>query len=311
MRTSLTQVICCPSCKGNVVLSRRQKTRGEEIIEGELECVNCHHSYDIQAGVPKMVVDVEKRKQIAERYGFEWAKRAEESFEDDTLYGKTEEEEINHFFTSFGIQPSDLSGKKVLDAGCGCGRLTRMLGPYCGEVFGMDVSLSINQVYDYCRVYDNINIMQADVLKLPFRANYFDFVWCNGVISYTQSGEEAFQSLSPLVKPGGRLFVRVFSNSNLTAAEKLSKIFWFSHKIPKQMLFYLCYVLAIPWSITKYLLHRKHKSLKTNAFHLFDTLAHPFTRHSEDEIQNWFKRQGFSVIRSRDEGGVAVSGIKE
>lgn len=310
MRKRLTESICCPNCKGGLIL-HDEKKQGEEIIEGKLECMNCHHSYEIFEGVPRIILVLKKRKEIADRYGFEWAKRAEDSFEGDTLYGKSEEEELNHFFSSFGIQASDLNGKRVLDVGCGCGRLTRMLGPHCSEVFGVDICSSIDQVYDYCKSQDRIHIIQADILKLPFRTNYFDFVWSNGVISYTGSSDEAFQSLSSLVKPRGKLFVRVFSNSNLTAAERLKKIFWFSHKVPKEALFYLCYLLAIPWSITKYIFDKRHKSLKTNAFHLFDTLAHPFTSHSEEEVRNWFKREGFSLIMSRDEGGVSVSGIKE
>ena len=310
MKKWLIEIICCPNCKGELIL-QDEKTQGEEIIEGKLECSKCDYSYDIFEGVPRIILDLKKRKEIADRYGFEWAKRAEDSFESDTLYGKSEEEELNYFFSSFGIQPSDLNGKRVLDAGCGCGRLTRMLGPHCSEVFGVDISSSIDQVYNYCKSQDNVHVIQADILKLPFRTDYFDFVWSNGVISYTGSSEEAFQSISSLVKPRGKLFVRVFSNSNLTATEKFKKVFWFSHKLPKQALFYLCYLLAIPWSVTKYILGKQDKSLKTNAFHLFDTLAHPFTRHSEEEVRNWFKRQGFSLIMSRDEGGVAVSGIKE
>ncbi len=310
MRKRLTEIVCCPNCKQELIL-KHEKTQGEEIVEGKLECMSCHHAYEIFEGVPRIILDLKKRKEIANRYGFEWAKRVEDSFESDTLYGKSEEEELDYFFSSFGIQPSDLNGKSVLDAGCGCGRLTRMLGPYCNEVVGMDIAASINSVYDHCKCQNNIHILQADILKLPFRTNYFDFVWSSGVISYTGSSDEAFQSLSSLVKPHGKLFVRVFSNSNLTAAERLKKIFWFSHKVPKEALFYLCYLLAIPWSITKYLFDKRHKSLKTNAFHLFDTLAHPFTRHSEEEVKSWFKREGFSVIMSRDEGGVSVSGIKE
>lgn len=310
MKKSLIAIIRCPNCRG-ALLSKHEETQDDEIIEGKLRCVNCTCSYDVVGGVARMVVNSAARKQMADRYGFEWAKRAEDRFESETLYGKSEEEELTHFFASFRIQPSDLQGKKVLDAGCGCGRLTRMLGRYCSEVFGVDISSSIGQVYDYCKSQKNVHIIQADILKLPFPADYFDFVWSNGVISYTGSSEEAFQGLSSLVKPHGKLFVRVFSNSRLTAAERLKKIFWFSHKIPEEALFYLCYLLAIPWSISKYLLNKRHKSLKTNAFHLFDTLAHPFTCHSEEEVRGWFKQHGFSLIMSYDEGGVSASGIKE
>lgn len=309
MKKSMIETICCPNCKQRLHLNHC-KTNGEEIIEGELRCMSCQYSYDILDGVPRMLIDIGKRKKISEGYGFTWAKRAENKFERETLYGKTESEDFTFFCESFDIKPHDLCGKKVLDAGCGCGRLTRMLGSYCKETIGVDISSTISNVSEYCKFQENVLIIQADILKLPFHKNYFDYVWCNGVISYTGKSEEAFRRLGQLVKPSGKLFVRVFSASRPSAIERLKKILWFSHRIPKDLLFYLCYLIAVPWSLCKYVSQKRDWSLRINAFVIFDTLAHPFTCHKEKEVESWFKQEGFSLIKSSDDGGVSVCGVK-
>ncbi len=119
MKNILTKILCCPNCKGELI-AKGEKKQGEEIIDGELQCLGCRYSYGIIDGVPRMIKDLGEREKISESYGFAWAKRAENKFECNTVYGKSEEEDLEFFLRSFDIQPSDLHGKRVLDAGCGC-----------------------------------------------------------------------------------------------------------------------------------------------------------------------------------------------
>lgn len=309
MKKTLIRTICCPDCNGELALKNEQ-AEGEEVLAGELRCLGCDNSYNITNGVPRMASNPEETKEISDRYGFFWTKRAQKKFERNTLYGMSEEEEFNYFLSGFNIQPSDLKGKRVLDAGCGCGRLTRVLGSYSDEVFGIDITSSINYVYDYCKTQENVHIIQADLLKLPFPEGYFDYVWSSAAICFANKSEQTFKHLSSLVKPSGKLFVRVFSATNLSLVEKMGEVLWFSHKIPIKLLFYLSYPLAIPLSVLKYLFKKSH-NLRENAFHVFEELAHTYNQHTEEEVKGWFHNESYSLITCLDESGVAVSGIKK
>ncbi len=54
MKRSLLDIICCPVCKEDLKL-KVKKEEGEEIVEGELECVKCHTKYPIEDGIPNLL----------------------------------------------------------------------------------------------------------------------------------------------------------------------------------------------------------------------------------------------------------------
>ena len=122
-----------------------------------------------------MVVSTEANSQIAQSFGFQWRLRSKKFFEGPTLYGLSDQEERGIFFDSLGIVPETLVGKRVLDAGCGHGFLTRILGEYAGEVVGMDLSASTEIAYQNCKHLSNITIVQGDILSPPFRPASFDY----------------------------------------------------------------------------------------------------------------------------------------
>ncbi|MDT8357525.1 MAG: methytransferase partner Trm112 [Methanomicrobiaceae archaeon] len=56
MRVSTLDILCCPACRGRLVLQAAQSTTcedGEEdIIEGKLTCADCGTDYPIEDGIP-------------------------------------------------------------------------------------------------------------------------------------------------------------------------------------------------------------------------------------------------------------------
>ncbi|MEM0141162.1 MAG: methytransferase partner Trm112 [Thermoplasmatales archaeon] len=54
MKRELLDIICCPVCKGDLVLSV-DSTEDDEIIKGTLECKNCHNKYPIEDGIPNLL----------------------------------------------------------------------------------------------------------------------------------------------------------------------------------------------------------------------------------------------------------------
>ncbi len=50
-------------------------------------------------------------------------------------------------------------------------------------------------------------IFQADVFKLPFAPQSFDYIYSIGVLHHTPDCEQAFKGLPRLLKPGGRIAI--------------------------------------------------------------------------------------------------------
>lgn len=98
----------------------------------------------------------------------------------------------------------------ILDAGCGTGGMMNSLEKY-GNVFGVDFS---PEAIVFCKKRNLSNISQASIEKLPFSSQYFDIVVCLDVIYHqgVKDDRRAVQELYRVLKPGGRLFLRVPAN---------------------------------------------------------------------------------------------------
>jgi uncharacterized protein YbaR (Trm112 family) len=54
MRRSLMDILCCPICKGDLVLSVTKEDE-KEILEGGLNCAACKVNYPITEGIPNLL----------------------------------------------------------------------------------------------------------------------------------------------------------------------------------------------------------------------------------------------------------------
>jgi uncharacterized protein YbaR (Trm112 family) len=54
MKPDLMEILCCPVCKGDLVLTTR-RTEGSEIMEGNLRCEKCQVDYPIADGIPDLL----------------------------------------------------------------------------------------------------------------------------------------------------------------------------------------------------------------------------------------------------------------
>lgn len=304
MRRKVLPLLSCPNCQHDLALSE-QKVENDAIIDGSLKCGHCGRSFAVVNGVPRMIVDLEDRKDLSDSWGFEWSKVADGRLETNTYYGQTEEEEVNHFFNYMGISPEELCGKTVLDAGCGCGRLTRALGRYADQVYGIDIASSIDRIHDYCRPTGNVHIIQADILNIPFKELSFDFVFSKLAICYVHQPEQAFRKLSMVVKPSGRLFISVPDKENLAFLIKLKDFLRVTHRIPGELLLVISWGLAPFLSLIKKIARKPLTSVRSSAFLLFNALHPSFmTRHTREEVESWFKRQDFQEITAIRNGAL-------
>src|SRR2546426_1363466 len=289
MREPFAARLACPTC-GSPVRVVGDERVGGEIVRGRVACAACGSEYPIRGGIPRMVVGESLVRGTQRSFGSQWTKRAEGRFEDATLWGMTPAEEQRLFFESLDLRPEDLRGRWVLDAGCGAGRLTCGLARLGANVVGLDVADSIDYVARQGADLETLHLVQGNLLHVPLAEGAFDYVWSSGVIHHTGDTPAAFANLARVVRPGGRLYVWVYSARKITLYKYIRDAMRISPKLPPNVLFYLCYAMAPPlkaYQAAKLALRRVRRRpitprdrtearLRTIAFELHDDLSPPF-----------------------------------
>jgi SAM-dependent methyltransferase len=128
------------------------------------------------------------------------------------------------------VTPEFFVGKRGLDAGCGFGRHLYYATQFGARMIGLDFSKAITRAKEIVKGLENVQLVQGDLQTPPLRPRSLDFVYSIGVLHHTPDPEGAFQSLLPLVRPGGSIFIWVYSKSRaltntlLEAVRKLTSL---------------------------------------------------------------------------------------
>ena len=103
-----------------------------------------------------------------------------------------------------------LSKGKILDAGCGSGRDTRLFDQIGFDVIGIDISKNL---LDYAKkTFPNLNFQFGDILNIPFDDNHFDGVWAHASVVHFDQDSQVKKALSEfhrVLKPNGLLHLLV------------------------------------------------------------------------------------------------------
>jgi hypothetical protein len=116
---------------------------------------------------------------------------------------------------------------------------------YGARVVAVDLSGAIDAAYANLKDRDGIFFLQADIFRLPFRRETFDFAYSWGVLHHTPDPQRAFEQLPPLVVPGGKMMAFVYASYNkayLATTELYRKL---TTRLPKRLLLMLGYI-AVP-----------------------------------------------------------------
>ena len=84
-----------------------------------------------------------------------------------------------------GWTEADYRGRLVLDAGVGAGRFAEVVADHGGEVVGVDLSRAIDAAYQNIGRRPNADLVQADIMAMPFREGTFDLAYSIGVLHHT------------------------------------------------------------------------------------------------------------------------------
>ncbi len=103
----------------------------------------------------------------------------------------------------------NVSGRRILDAGCGSGPLSAALLARGAAVTGFDVSAAMVELARQ-RLGDGADLRVADLAApLPFADAEFDDVVSSLVLHYLEDWAVPLAELRRVLKPGGRLIVSV------------------------------------------------------------------------------------------------------
>lgn len=119
------------------------------------------------------------------------------------------------FFNAYYARPEmlrlagNVSGRRVLDAGCGSGPLSAALLAKGAGVTGLDVSAAMVELARR-RLGDDADVHVADLAApLPFADAEFDDVVTSLVLHYLEDWAVPLAEFHRVLKPGGRLLVSV------------------------------------------------------------------------------------------------------
>jgi SAM-dependent methyltransferase len=120
-----------------------------------------------------------------------------------------------------------VSGEKVLDIGCGNGRLLQVFNDIDIDYSGVDVS---EKLIEEARVhYPNARFYVYDALKLPLPTNHFDKAYSIAVLHHIPSNELRIQFLKEakrVLKQDGLLILTVWNIWNFRGFKLMAKNFF-------------------------------------------------------------------------------------
>jgi SAM-dependent methyltransferase len=189
------------------------------------------------------------------------------------------------------------------------------------EVHAVDLSAAVDAAWHNLGHRPNVWLYQADVMRLPFLNQSFDFIYSLGVLHHTPDPRSAFLALASFLRPGGSIAIWVYpaelGSLGGVGGRLLRTV---GPRIPKRWLLGLCR-LAIPL----YHLHRM-PGLGEITYRLVPTSLHPDPgwrwldtfdwyspkyqwTHSYETVEGWFREAGLVETR-RGDFPVSVRGVR-
>lgn len=116
--------------------------------------------------------------------------------------------------------------QKVLDIGCGTGRLYQIFAKFQDSLDYVGLDQSEGQLEEAKRDFPNNKYVQAEMTKLSFEGSSFDLIFCIATLHHLPdetTREEALSEMYRVLKPGGRVFMtnwNLYSDSAKKTVEK-------------------------------------------------------------------------------------------
>ena len=232
---------------------------------------------------------------------------------------------------------------KILDAGCGNGRITFLFSELSksNSITGIDINPQVAKIN--LQDVANIEIRHHDLL-LPLDARY-DFIYSEEVLHHTENPRKAFQNLVAALNRDGTIAIYVYKvkgpvreftdefireklqklayEESIALMEEISKFGKLLHDLDLKVKTEGITLLEIPsgeYSIQRLFYHFFFKCFwnsdlspsENNAIN-FDWYSPQLaTKHTTSEIRGWFMEEKLTIVHEfEDEYGITMHGVKK
>lgn len=287
-------VLICPNC-------RVELTHGTSYL-----CALCGSEYPFRSGVLRMLGQVNEEEQKT-RAAFEFEHRQFERAQ----YLRIHRRLIEDWLRDVQLPPDYFSGRIVLDVGCGSGRWTYALAMLGAQVIAVDFTdAAVDITREVTKSFSNVEVIQANLFRLPFKPGQFDFIVSWGVLHHTANTHAAFQAIAPLVRQNGTLHVMLYERRSplkVVGTEALRKVL---RTLSPERRYRFCRHLVLKNRLLFHLLRGfvacvpvQHLTdtfdLEAAQFGLYDWYSPQYNHlHSIAEIQRWFEEESFTDVQT-------------
>ncbi len=237
--------------------------------------------------------------------------------------------------------------ERILDAGCGNGRVTallRMNTEPTQEIVGIDLTAA-SVAKENLSGSPNLKIYEKDLLGDLSGIGKFDLIYCQEVLHHTADPAEAFSNLVELLSPEGEIAIYVYKKKapirehaddfvrDIISEYEYEKAFDEMKKITElgRALSELDVTIEVPeiellgieggkYHIQRLIYHfflkcfwNPNMSFESNAAINYDWY-HPqlCTRHTPDEVKLWFEKNAIEISHFHvDHYGITARGLRK
>ena len=201
---------------------------------------------------------------------------------------------------------------------------------------GMDFSRAIDSTQRNTRHLRHVHLVQGDIYAPPFAEGAFDFVYSIGVLHHLPDPARGLRALTPLLRPGGSIFIWVYSRNRRVVNLLLEIVRTATTRLPYALVNALSFVGA---AVDQYCFVLPYRALRRipKAGPLIDALmfprvkmysAYPFAvlhadwfdrlaapirfYYSEEEVERFVQEAGISDVKVTPTGlyGWRANGVR-
>lgn len=294
MKRKLMDILACPECQQDFSLKESEAV-DDKIASGLLRCENCHLEFPIIDGIPRILPEPERKKNYSQNFQLYLTK----------LNWHLPQNK-QRFYQLTEWQPKDIKDKYVLDAGCGNGHwLWQFAEEGAGQMVAFDYTEAVERAAKICSRFDNIDYLQANLFKMPFKDELFDIVHSHGVIMNTSDPKKAIEGLAKKLKTGGELAILLYRNLSPIQQFIDDLICGITKRFPVKVIYYLSLIPTIieyiPGAVPLFenIIHLSGQpSFTLKLIHNFDWYSCKYRqRNSPAQVKKWLNDLGFSDIK--------------
>jgi len=150
----------------------------------------------------------DKHQEFFDKLAAEW----------DLMYTAEDLERLSNIISKIEVK----EGMDILDLGCGTGILFDLLRrkvKSSGSVTGVDFSIEMAEKAHRNFPFDNIYVVDADAINLPFEKNSFDMAFAFSAFPHFSDQQRAIDETHRVLKKGAKFYIIHLESSKKVAED--------------------------------------------------------------------------------------------